>query len=114
MLESGIHEVALPVNKNKTLVSIEDAVNQKGEVVKGEQDKSITIKTSKENSWVEYAIPDYDPDKTYVVSFYYRVIKGAPPQMQIWQDSDKFKNKSQAKISLLFCFYPDQTTENLG
>lgn len=98
-LRPGIHEVALPVTEDKILVKDEDVIDKGGQVqIINDQDKVMRVTTTNETSYIEYSIPNYQPDKTYIMSFYYRVIRGAPPEIQFLQDSDRFKNKEQAKI----------------
>ncbi len=97
-LKPGIHEIALPNTAGQILLKTENFVNKTSNVELGDQNNLITITTSKEKSWVEYIIPNYNPDKTYILSFYYRIIKGAPPEVQFWQNSDEYMKKDTAKI----------------
>lgn len=97
-LKAGIHEISLFIPENKEAVRTANFIKKSGIIESGENSSVIKLNTSNEKSWVEYLIPDYNPDKIYSLKFYYRVIKGASPQIQFWQDSDKLRVSDEPKI----------------
>ncbi|MBI2600220.1 DUF3367 domain-containing protein [Candidatus Daviesbacteria bacterium] len=76
-LTPGVHEIGLSIQNNLNVLHKVDS-NKEG----------IT----------EYTISDYNPDKTYILSFNYKVLQGPPPQIQFWQDSDKLTGVKVPKL----------------
>lgn len=97
-LQPGIHEIALKVPSKEDQVQTGNFIKKEGIVEFDSNDDLIQMTSLKDNALVEYPILDYNPDKTYVLSFFYRVIRGATPQIQIWQGSRELNEYNQAKI----------------
>lgn len=89
-LTPGIHEISLLVNNAEALIDTNDYLNINGtvQIEKEETNTPIKILSSKQESWIEYPIPNYDPDSTYIIEFNYQVLKGLPPELRILQESD--------------------------
>lgn len=98
-LKQGIHEIAISVPVKSEIVQTANFIKSNGIIeVEKSSNNLIKMTTVEQNSWVEYSLKDYNPDKTYILGFFYHVIRGAYPQIQFWQDSDELRKGKDPKI----------------
>lgn len=100
-MDPGVHEVAVLLHENNELLKITNFYKKSGLIDIDNQDNKIITMTTKEDgseSWLEYKLEGYDPNKTYIIEFDYKAIKGEVPQIQFWQESDKLTENDKPKI----------------
>lgn len=98
MLDKGDHEITIPIsNDNNMISSISQFKNTKG-LVEIIDNNNLRINSLEEDDgWVDYELANYNSEEKYVVKFYYKVIKGTNPFVEIIQEKDEFNSPYKDK-----------------
>lgn len=94
ILSKGKHEISVSANSVNLIKETEDIVIKNRDLVLDfSKDKdSFKIISKSEENFVEFELPDIDPDSFYSISFEYWVERGLAPTLSVIQDVDPIRD----------------------
>lgn len=97
-LQPGDHEITIPIpNDNNMVTGLSQFKNTKG-LIEVIDESYMRVNTLTDGFWMDYKLSDYNPEEKYLVRFYYRVLKGNAPVVEIIQEKDDFTSPYNDKI----------------